>query len=106
MRGFVGGGLEGGGGGCEAPEDVVVSIDNERMGTKGDVIWRRDACSTVDNMMRVCMQRGMHLPAASVTVTYTAGSITCYSAIPRSDSERRTAIIFRRNVCMTDSDLC
>ena len=61
MRGFVEveGCLEGGGGGCETSVDDVVSIDKERMGIKGDVIWRRDVCSTADNMMRVCMQQGM-----------------------------------------------
>jgi hypothetical protein len=37
-------------------DEEVVSIDKERIGVKGDVIWRRDACKTVDNMMRVRMQ--------------------------------------------------
>jgi hypothetical protein len=65
VRGFAVGCLDGGGGGCGTSEDVVVSIDKERRGTKGDAIWRRDACKTVDNMMRVNMQEGMLLPAAS-----------------------------------------
>ena len=69
VRGFVEGDLEGGGGGCEALEDVVVSIDKERMGTEGDVIWRRDACSTADNMMRVCMQQGMECISRVASLT-------------------------------------
>ena len=53
--GFVVGCLEGGGGGCKMSDEEVVSIDKERMDRKGDVMWRRDACDTVDNMMRVCV---------------------------------------------------
>lgn len=53
--GFVVGCLEGGGGGCETSDEEVVSIDKERMDFKGDAMCRRDACDTVDNMMRVCM---------------------------------------------------
>ena len=93
VRGFVEveGCLEGGSGGCETSADDVVSIDKERIGIKEDVIWRRDVCSAADNMMRVCMQQGMHLPAASVTVTYTADRSR---ATPRSDSDRDK--LFRR----------
>jgi hypothetical protein len=52
----------------------VVSIDKERRGTKGDVIWRRDACKTVDNMMRVRMQEGI---LGRPQWTLECGSITC-----------------------------
>jgi len=50
VRGFAVGCLDGGSGGCGTSEDDVVSIDKERRGTKGNAIWRRDACKTVDNM--------------------------------------------------------
>ena len=51
MRGgFVAGCLVGGGG-CKVSDDEVVSIDKERMDLKGEVMWRRDACDTVDNMV-------------------------------------------------------
>ena len=56
MRGgFAVGCLEGGGG-CKASDVEVVSIDNERMDLKGEVMWRRDACDTVDNMVGVCIR--------------------------------------------------
>jgi hypothetical protein len=65
----VGGCLEGGGGGCKTSgdDDEVVSIDKERVDFKGDVMWRRDACEMVDNMVRVCMRnafagRSMAIP--------------------------------------------
>jgi len=59
VRGFGVGCLDGGGGGCKSLEDDVVSIDKERKGLrqdKRDVIWGRDACNVVDNMMSVRMQ--------------------------------------------------
>jgi len=58
--GFAGGCLEGGGGGCKTSDDddddEVVSIDKERVDFKGDVMWRRDACEMMDNMVGVCIR--------------------------------------------------
>ena len=86
MRGFVEveGCLEGGGGGCETSVDDVVSIDKERMGIKGDVIWRRDVCSTADNMMRVCMQQGME---SICRQQVSLARLDRSRATPRSDSD-------------------
>jgi hypothetical protein len=51
--GFAVGCLDGGSGGCGMSDDEVVSIDKERMGIEEDAMCRRDACETVDNMVRV-----------------------------------------------------
>ena len=59
--GFAVGCFEGGGGGCKASDDDVVSIDKERMDFKGDVMCRRDTCDTVDNMVGV-MRNAIYWP--------------------------------------------